>query len=123
MTKPNGFPIEHGGDELVKKINDYYNSIPDLPYEGHTGEIDNYLTALETGGRPMITGADGRRTVELISAIYKAGCKKEYVHLPITKDDEYYTFDGILKNAIHFYKKGASIENFAADTITVGNYK
>ena len=83
VTKPNGFPIENGGDELVKKINDYYESIPDLKYEGHAGEIDDYLTALENGTRPLITGIDGKKTVELITAIYKAGCKKEYVHLPI----------------------------------------
>lgn len=123
VTKQNGFPIENGGDKLVKEINDYYNSIPDLTYEGHTGEIDNYLSSLEKGERPMITGEDGRKTVELISAIYKAGCKKEYVHMPICKDDEYYKFEGILKNAIHFYEKKESIENFEADTITVGNYK
>ena len=53
----------------------------------------------------MITGEDGRKTVELISAIYKAGCKKEYVHMPICKDDEYYKFEGILKNAIHSTKR------------------
>ena len=28
-----------------------------------------------------------------------------------------------VKNAIHFYEKKESIENFEADTITVGNYK
>ena len=61
--------------------------------------------------------------MELITAIYKAGCKKLLVGLPIAKDDEYYTFDGILKNAVHFYKKAAAVENFAAEAITVGNYK
>ena len=66
-----GFQLKNGGDKLVKEINDYYNSIPDLTYEGHTGEIDNYLSSLEKGERPMITGEDGRKTVELISAIYK----------------------------------------------------
>ena len=43
--------------------------------------------------------------------------------MPICKDEEYYKFEGILKNAIHFYEKKESIENFEADTITVGNYK
>ena len=123
LTRPNGFPIEERNQELIEKITSYYNAIPDLPYEGHTGEIDNYLTALETGGRPMITGADGRKTVELITAIYKAGCKKMLVELPIAKEDEYYTFEGILKNAVHFYKKATAVENFAAEEITVGNYK
>ena len=123
LTSPNGFPIEYRNQELIVKISEFYNGDPDLPYEGHTGEIDNYLTALETGSRPMITGIDGRKTVELITAIYKAGCKKMLVELPIAKEDEYYTFEGILKNAVHFYKKAAAVENFVTEDITVGNYK
>lgn len=70
----------------------------------------------------MITGEDGRRTVELITAIYKAGCKKELVRLPIEKEDPYYTFEGILQNATRFYHKSASVENFDEGTITLGNY-
>jgi UDP-N-acetyl-2-amino-2-deoxyglucuronate dehydrogenase len=123
VTKPNGFPVEGHNKELMDQITEYYNSLPDLKYEGHTGEIDNVLTALETGTRPMITGVDGRKTVELITAIYKAGFQKKTVTLPITEDDEYYTEDGIQKNAIHFNKKTAFVENFAPSDITVGNYK
>lgn len=123
ITRPNGFPVEGGNQELLEKLQAYYDAIPDLAYEGHTGEIDNYLTALETGGRPMITGVDGRNTVELITAIYKAGCQKTLAKLPITKEDDYYTFEGILKHAVHFYEKSAAVENFVAEEITVGNYK
>ena len=70
----------------------------------------------------MITGEDGRKTVELISAIYKAGCTRSVVRLPIEKEDDYYTFQGILKHAIHFYEKKASVENFREEAITLGNY-
>ena len=59
----------------------------------------------------------------LITAIYKAGCRHEYVQMPIAEDDDFYTFDGILKNAVHFYSKTASVENFAPGEITLGNYK
>ena len=122
VTQPNGFPAKGHNQELMKQLNEYYDSIPDLIYEGHTGEIDDVLTALETGGRPMITGKDGRRTVELITAIYKAGFEKKTVTLPITEEDEYYTESGIQKHAVHFYQKGKSVENFAPSEITVGNY-
>lgn len=81
------------------------------------------LTALEKGEKPLITGKDGKRTVELITAIYKAGFQKKTVSLPITEEDEYYTVEGIQKNAIHFYEKTGCIENFAAANITVGNYQ
>ncbi|HCD46914.1 MAG TPA: oxidoreductase, partial [Lachnoclostridium sp.] len=74
------------------------------------------------GSRPLITGLDGRKTVELITAIYKAGFEKRTVSLPIRPDDEYYTADGIGRHAIRFYEKAASIENFVAADISVGNY-
>lgn len=122
VSQDNGFPRPEGNRELKERLDAYYHSIPDLKYEGHTGEIDDVLTALERGGRPMITGEDGRKTVELISAIYKAGCTRSMVRLPIEKEDDYYTFQGILKHAIHFYEKKASVENFREEAITLGNY-
>lgn len=85
--RANGFPVEGGNKKLIDQLQKYYESIPDLPYEGHTGEIDDILTALEKGTRPMITGVDGRKTVELITAVYKAGCLKQFVGLPLEKND------------------------------------
>lgn len=123
LSRTNGFPLEGGNKDLIEKIEEFYKSIPDLKHEGHTGQIEDMLNALENGGRPLITGTDGRMTIELISAIYKAGCKKEIVKLPLSKEDDFYTFDGLLKNAIRFYEKGAAIENLPPDDITVGNYK
>lgn len=122
VSQDNGFPRPEGNRELKERLDAYYHSIPDLKYEGHTGEIDDILTALERGGRPMITGEDGRKTVELISAIYKAGCTRSVVRLPIEKEDDYYTFQGILKHAVHFYEKKTSVENFKEEAITLGNY-
>lgn len=122
VSQPNGFWAEEHNQELMTKLEQYYKEIDDLKYEGHTGEIDNVLTALEQGERPMITGKDGRNTVELITAIYKAGFEKRTVSLPIQQDDEYYTVEGFRKHAVHFYEKKESIANFAAAEISVGNY-
>jgi len=120
ISKPNGFGEQN--TELVQKITDAYNAIADLPYEGFAGQIDNVLNAIETGTKPLIQGEDGRKTVELITAIYKSGCTKQTVSLPLAKDDEYYTFDGILKNATRFYEKGASVEKLGSSQITLGNF-
>lgn len=122
VTRGNGFPIEGGNKELLDKIEEYKKSLPDLKYEAHTGEIDDILHAIETGTKPLITGIDGRKTVELITAIYKAGCSGTGVKLPISSDDEYYTFEGLLKHATRFYKKQAAVENFNDTNITLGNY-
>ncbi len=120
-SKPNGFPEDD--EKAIEEINRRYDAIPKLKYEGHVGEIDNILTALDQGTRPMITGIDGRNTVELITAIYKAGCLQQVVNLPITRDDEFYDFEGLMKYAIHFNHKSVSVENLPTDEITVGNYK
>ncbi len=123
ISQENGFPQEGHNQELLHTLQAEYNKIKDLPYEGHAGEIDNMLSALEKREKPLITGEDGKRTVELITAIYKAGFQKKTVSLPITEDDEYYTVEGIQKNAIRFYEKTGCVENFATADITVGNYQ
>ena len=97
------------------------DSIPDLKYEGHTGEIDDVLTALENGKRPLITGVDGKRTLELITAIYKSGFTGMRVSLPIQKIDEYYRTGGIEKHAIHFYEKTVSAEELSEEDIKINS--
>lgn len=122
IERPNGFPEPEHDKELMEKLEAYYRSLPDLEYEGHTGLIRNVLLALEAGERPMITGDDGKRTVELITAIYQAGFEKRAVSLPIRKTDSYYTAEGLISHAVHFYEKSQSVENFGVDNFTVGNY-
>jgi len=120
-TQGNGFPTTN--NELIEEISEKYSELENLDYHGHTGQIDDILTALEAGTETLITGEDGRKTVELISAIYKSGCEKKTVSLPLAKDDEFYTFDGILKNAIRFHEKTGHVENFTGDQISVGRYE
>ena len=119
LSKPNGFPEPNKA--LIDEIKAKYDAMPNLKYEGHTGQIEDTIRAIETGSRPAITGKDGRRTIELITAIYKAGCLKQTAELPIQKNDEYYTFEGILKNAIKFYKKASYEESLGDGNITLGS--
>ena len=114
---PNGFGRPN--EELEAQIKAKYDEIPTLPYEAFEGEIDNVLSAIENATDPLITGKDGRRTVELITAIYKAGCTKQTVTLPLANNDDFYTFEGIMKHAIRFYEKTASVENIDGE-ITFG---
>ncbi|MDR1468259.1 MAG: Gfo/Idh/MocA family oxidoreductase [Spirochaetaceae bacterium] len=121
MFQENGFPVFGKQDDaLVKKLTDFYEGLPHLEYSEHTGQIDNVLTAIETGGEPLIKGGDGRLTIELITAIYKAGSEGRTVSLPIGKDDPFYTVPGIMRAVPHFYEKTTSVENFAGP-ITVGS--
>jgi len=88
----------------------------------HTGQLENVLTALETDDEPAITGEDGRRTIELITAIYKAGATRRTVTLPIAPDDPFYTVEGIRKAVPHFYEKTASVDRQDGE-LSFGNFR
>lgn len=119
LSQENGFPSPN--KKLEETIQTFYETLPHLPYEEHAGEIDNFLTALERGSAPLITGEDGRRTIELITAIYKSGFLHRTVELPIRTDDPFYTAEGLLKHAIHFHEKEKCVENFKDIAITTGS--
>jgi predicted dehydrogenase len=121
IPRPNGFP--EGRDEaLEKKLTKVYESQPALKYIAHTGQIDNVLTAIETGADYLIKGEDGRLTIELITAIYKAASGGTAVELPISKKDPFYTAEGIMKAAPRFYKKKTSVKDTAGDITVGGDY-
>jgi predicted dehydrogenase len=104
--RPGGSPEENR--PLEEKLSRAYAAIPEPVYEGHRGQIDDVLTAIETGREPLVGGIDGRNTVELITAIYKSGSGRQAVELPLQRDDPFYTAAGILKSVPRFYKKASS---------------
>lgn len=110
VSKSSGFPERN--EELEARITKYYQELPDLVYEGHAGQIDNVLMALARGTLPLVTGEDGRNTIELITAVYKAGFEESTVKLPVGKEEPWYTAEGILSQVRHFYEKSTFIENF-----------
>lgn len=120
LALSNGFPKKN--EELEKEIAEYVNQLPALKYEGHTGQLENVITAIETDTLPAIGGEDGRRTIELITAIYLSGSFGQKVELPLTKDSPFYTVDGIMKNTPHFYEKAASVAELNGEITVGGNY-
>ena len=109
IAQPNGFPLKVSDTAFEKQATDYLASLPPLRYEHHTGQLDNVLTAVEKGEKPAITGEDGRRTIELITAIYKAGSSHLPVEFPLQPGDPFYTVEGIRASVPHFYEKNVSV--------------
>jgi len=118
VSKPNGFPDENPA--LGKELEAFYKALPKVKYIAHTGQIDNVLSAIESGSDYLIKGDDGRLTIELITAIYKAGTEGRTIDLPIKKEDPFYTVEGIMSKVPHFYKKKTSVKEFDG-SITVGS--
>ena len=122
QPQPNGFPLAEPDEGFAQEAERFLASLPPLEYEMHVGQLENVLTALETGGDVAITGEDGRRTIELITAIYEAGSTRQTVKLPITPKDSFYTVDGIRKAVPHFYEKTASVEEQDGN-LSFGNFR
>ncbi|WP_159281995.1 Gfo/Idh/MocA family protein [Rahnella variigena] len=121
ISAPNGFPIDERDTDRENQLEDIYQSIPKLTYTLHIGQIDNFLTALETGTAPLIDGVQGKRSLELIAAIYKSAITRSIVTLPLASTDPFYQIGGLVSLAPHFYEKSASVENFAnEDAIPLG---
>ena len=121
LPNPKAFPEPNRA--LEQELEDFVRGLPKLPYTSHVGQIENVLSAVEQGKRPFIDGASGRNTIELISAIFKAGSTERPVRLPLAPDDDFYTVDGILSHAPHFHKKVRSLKSLGGDITMGSDYK
>ena len=74
---------------------DFFNGV-DSMYHFHTLQIRDFLDAIRENRQPLITLEDGRRTVELITAIYRSNRDKRPVRFPLVPEDGA-DFDGRLR--------------------------
>lgn len=118
VSKPNGFPDPN--PQLEADIAAFADALPPLPHEGHAGQLEDVMRAIEQDGPVAISGEDGRRTIELITAMYKSGAEGVTVTLPLGKDDPFYTVAGIMARAPHFYEKTVSAQELTGE-ITLGS--
>jgi len=57
-----------------------------IGHHGHTQQFRDVLRAIKKGARPLVDGPEGRRSVEIILAIYKAAETGRAVKLPLARD-------------------------------------
>ncbi|PKL06452.1 MAG: oxidoreductase [Spirochaetae bacterium HGW-Spirochaetae-9] len=115
---PNGFPKEN--EEAKAALEHRYREIPDLPAEGHDAQIANFLRAIEGKEPPAVDGLEGRRTMELIVAIYKSSTMGGPVSLPIASTDAFYRKETMIASMPKFHEKKKSVDNFSESKITLG---
>lgn len=99
----NGFPEDdrEAHEQLAKR----YEQLPEIKYEGHMGEIHNFIQAMLGKEKLLVDGQQGRNAIELIMAIYKSGATGTTVLLPIAKDDPFYKRDSMTAAMPRFHKK------------------
>ena len=114
----NGYPV--CDEDVCRQLEEQYEAIPDLKYTGHTGQIEDFVAAVEQDREPLVSGKDGRLTMEFITAVYQSaflGCR---VNFPMTEADPFYSKEGILKHTVKFHEKTKSVDSFADIGISVG---
>lgn len=117
----NGFPLPEGNPDLVDRIEALAAGHAPLPHEGHPGQIGDMLAAVRDRRPPAIDGEDGRRAVELVTAIYAAGIERRTVDLPLRPDDPYYRTGTLTQRAPHFFEKTSSVADLPGEIIVGGS--
>jgi predicted dehydrogenase len=56
-----------------------------ISYKGHYEQLKDFVRAIQTGSRPLVDGEEGRKSVEIILAIYQAAKTGRSVKLPFKK--------------------------------------
>ena len=116
---PNGFP--EPDDEVKASVQAQYDALLDLKMEGHPAQIGNFLLAITGEAKLLVDGREARKTMELITAIYKSACFGRSVHLPLPTNDVFYRKGGIAAVMPHFNEKTKSVDNLTVSKpITLG---
>jgi predicted dehydrogenase len=123
VEQPNGFPLKTPDEAFAKRAEAFVAGLLPIPWEMHAGQLENVLSALENGTDVAIGAEDGRRTIEIITAIYESGSQKRPVDLPLKRDDPFYTVEGIRAGVPHFYEKKASVGELNGEITFGGEYK
>jgi predicted dehydrogenase len=80
-----------GEQELLKKWqkedSEFFLSINPMEYY-HQLQISEFLTAVIKSHDPLITGEEGRKTVEIFTALYRSQRDRKPVKFPLTAQDD-----------------------------------
>ncbi len=70
----------------------------DLPKPDHADSYYDLFQAITHNHEPIVSGTEGRKTVEAITGIYKSATLGQRVQFPIAADDPWYTAEGIVEH-------------------------
>lgn len=82
-------------DQWVKQDSEFFKSIDATVYYIER-QIEDFLEAIEHDREPLVNGEDGRKTVELFTAIYRSQRDKKPIRFPLKPENDRTDFDGRL---------------------------
>lgn len=83
-------------EEWNRKDAEFFNSVDAMEHY-HRLQIEDFLAAVIEGREPLITGAQGRVTVEIFTAIYRSMRDQKPVKFPLEPETGRDDFDGRLE--------------------------
>jgi UDP-N-acetyl-2-amino-2-deoxyglucuronate dehydrogenase len=90
-----GFPtVDHFEEELLHEIAQEITNGRD----DHYAPISDMVWAIRENREPTINGREARKSIEVVTGIYKSATTHKPVEFPIDKNDPWYTSQGIMKN-------------------------
>ncbi len=81
--------------DWIKEDSDFFNSVNSMEYY-HRLQIEDFINALIDRRKPMVTGEEGRVTVEIFTAIYRSQRDRQPVKFPLMPEYDMEDFDGRL---------------------------
>jgi len=60
-----------------------------ISYAGHLAQLKDFVKAIQTGVQPKVDGPEGRKSVEIILAIYKSAESGKAIELPLKSDPRF----------------------------------
>ncbi|NOY97007.1 MAG: Gfo/Idh/MocA family oxidoreductase [Chlorobi bacterium] len=86
-----------GEENMLKQWNEedskFFHSVDPIVYYMER-QIEDFLDALDNNKEPLVTGGEGRRTVELITAIYRSTRDNCPIKFPLLPEKERKDMDG-----------------------------
>ncbi len=95
-ARPDGFP--EPDETHIAQMQKIASATPVSAYDGHAAQLQDVLEAIASGRQPEVSAHEARRSLEVITAIYRSASTGEVVKLPINTDDPYYTTEGLHAN-------------------------
>jgi len=84
---------EHRLKEWVKEDSDYFNGVDSANYFFQL-QFEDFIDAINEGRKPMVSGEEGRVTVEIFTAIYRSQRDGKPVKFPLLPEYDRQDFDG-----------------------------
>ncbi|MCK5210295.1 MAG: gfo/Idh/MocA family oxidoreductase, partial [Cyclobacteriaceae bacterium] len=80
-------------DNWIKEDSDFFNRIDPTVYYIER-QIEDFLIAIKESRDPLVTGEDGRKTVELFTAIYRSQRDQKAIRFPLEPEIGRNDYDG-----------------------------